>query len=438
MTTLYICEKPSLANAIAQGLGIKSKENGYITTKQGDTITWCFGHMLEQLMPEEYDDKYKTWNLDDLPFLLPYRLKIKESATKQYRIIKRLLSKASTVVNAGDPDEEGQLLIDEILQYEQYQGPVKRVLIADLTPEAVKKSLRNLKPNDDYVLMGKSALARSMSDYIHGLNLTRAYTVAARQKGMSGIVPVGRVQTALVNLVYERQKAIEHFDSNYFYNAIATVNIDGVSFEAEYLTKESDPTDEKGRLTHASAAQALASVSGKEARLSQATHKEGKQSAPMPYNLSALQADCAKQFGFSAEKTLELIQSLYEKHKLLSYPRSDCKYLGDDAYQDASTVVNAIEANSETLASLTSKATFESKHKAFNSKKVTAHTAIIPTAKTLDLSTLKKGERQVYELVARSFLALGYADATHLSTQLVVDIETHQFKASNKQVLTQG
>lgn len=211
---LFIAEKPSLARAIAAGIGVGKKSDGYISLNDGNEIvTWCFGHLLEQLNPDEYDAKYQRWCLEDLPIIpSKWKLKVKKEATKQFRIIRELINKATTVVNAGDPDREGQLLVDEVLEYIGNKKPVQRILLNALDEKSVRQSLNNLRSNEDFQGLSRAALGRSHADWLIGMNLSRAYTIKARQAGYE-TVSVGRVMTPTMALVVRREEEIKKFKS---------------------------------------------------------------------------------------------------------------------------------------------------------------------------------------------------------------------------------
>ena len=441
---VFIAEKPSLAQAIFEGLGgniaNQKKANGYFENGT-DIVTWCYGHMLELFDPEDYDPNLKTWRLDDLPLKAVYPPKLKPIAKSvvQLNIITGLIKKADSIVNAGDPDEEGNLLIDEILTHVNSQKPVERLLVADLNVKAVKKSLASMRPNSEFASMTQSALARSIGDQLFGYNLTRAFTLKAKEKGYGNVLNVGRVQTAVLGLINNRTLANLNHSESFYYVLSGSFSFSKGSIHAKYLPGEDDNVDEKKRLTSELDAVMIKDNCLEQATMiSEASTKAESKAAPLPFNLSTLQQTCAKQHGLSADDTLKLVQSLYETHKLLTYPRSDCRYLSDEHYAGASEVLVAIVGTIPGLSSSIEGTDSRLKHKAFNGGKITAHHAIIPTEKSGKGINLSPNERMVYELVAKSFVALFYPDSVRDKTRLVLDCQGRNFVATQSNMTVQG
>ena len=295
---LFIAEKPDLAKAIVEGLGGGSRKNGYFDCGK-DYVTWCFGHMLQLLDPEDYDERYAKWNMADLPLqFIPWRKKPGHDKQEQLDIILKLLKQAESVVHAGDPDEEGQLLVDEILAYAGSTLPVKRVLINDNNTQVVRKALDSLRDNREFAGLSAAAEARSVGDQLYGYNMTRAYTLAARQAGYQGVISVGRVQTPILGLVVRRDRANEAHRKAFYYLVTGRFDIEGVTFPARYQIAEGDPVDEKGRLSDGEHAQAIADAAkGQAARVLSAETRKKEQSPPLPYNLLKLQTDASRKFG---------------------------------------------------------------------------------------------------------------------------------------------
>lgn len=425
---LFIAEKPDLAKAIVEGLGGGSRRDGYYDCGD-DYVTWCFGHMLQLLDPEDYDERYSKWNMDDLPIVhIPWKKKPGSEKQNQLKIIVNLLRQADSVVNAGDPDEEGQLLIDEILQYADCRLPVKRVLINDNNTKVVRKALSNLRDNSEFSGMSAAAEARSVGDQLYGYNLTRAYTLAARQAGYQGVLSVGRVQTPILGLVVRRDQAFETHQKSYYYNVKGQFDIGGMVFPARYQIVDSDPVDEKGRLSNQEHANKIAvAVVGKPAHIVSQETKQKEQHPPLPYNLLKLQTDASRKFGFKPDQVKDITQSLREKHRLITYNRSDCEYLSEEQHTDAEAVLKAITTTAPMLTVAAQRADTQIKSRAFNSSKVSAHHAIIPTEATADLSKLSDGEQKIYLLVARAYIAQFWPKHQYDQTEILIEVESYRF-----------
>ena len=441
---LFIAEKPSLAQAIYEGLGgsaTDKMQNGYFEIGN-DKITACFGHMLELFDPEDHDEKYNIWSLDDLPIhsVFPPMLKIKEDAQQRLNVIFKLIEQADEIVHAGDVDEEGQLLIDEILQFVNNKKPVKRILIADLNLKPVQFALANLKPNEAFYSLGQSALARSIGDQLFGCNFTRAFTLQGRKQGFDGVLNVGRVQSAVYGLINQRTLANQSHIESFYYDALGDFSYSNGSITAKYQPTDNDIVDEKKRIIEASNAELIKEECVQsDSVVTELSTKPERKSAPLPYNLSTLQQTCAKKWGYGADETLETMQSLYETHKLLTYPRADCRFLSDEHLASAQEILDAIKATMPKYENAINDVDFGLKHKAFNSEKITAHHAICPTEKSGEAITLTAKEKNIYELIASSFIALFYPDSVRDKTRLVISSgENRMFVATQSVLISQG
>lgn len=440
---LFIAEKPSLGRAIADVLPKPHKKGeGQITSANGDVVTWCVGHLLEQLTPDAYDEKYKTWRMEYLPIVPEkWQLKPRKGVSKQLNVIKGLIKKADLVVNAGDPDREGQLLVDEVIDYLNYprdkRSQIQRLLISDLNPAAVKKALNQLRSNQDFIPLSVSALARARADWLYGMNMSRAYTLLGQKGGYKGVLSVGRVQTPILGLVVRRDEEIENFISKPFYQLNALIPHDGKDIRAKWLpSKACEPyQDEEGRVLVRPLVENVASrIAGKPAKVVKSEQKITKQAPPLPYSLSALQIDAAKRYNISAADTLKVCQNLYEKHKLITYPRSDCRYLPTEHFKEAGSVVSAIKNNEYGLFSQKTQGDFDIKRrsKAWNDKKVEAHHAIIPTPKKMHSALLGASEQKIYALIAKQYLYQFYPAAEYAESSLLFDIEGGKFQAKGR------
>ena len=445
---LYIAEKPSLGRAIADVLPKPhKKEDGCIRAANGDVVSWCFGHLLELAQPDEYDPVFKAWRMEHLPIIPDqWLLKPKTKTRKQIALLRKLTKEADQIVHAGDPDREGQLLVDEVISYLKVpnykRDAMKRCLISDLNPNAVKKSLAQLRENREFIPLSTSALARSRADWIYGINLTRAYTLQGRRAGYRGVLSVGRVQTPVLGLVVRRDLAIEEFVSKPFYEVVAHLQTDnGQTFPAKWQPSEACQQwqDEDGRvLSKALAENVVSRIQNQPGTVTDLEKKPKRNAPPLPYNLSALQIDANKRFGLSAQEVLDTCQALYERHKLITYPRSDCRYLPEEHFSEANSVVAAVHTHCPELAKASVQLDLSRKGKAWNDKKVEAHHAIIPTSKKADFSRLSQYEKKVYELVARQYLAQFMPDYRYNETKVSVEIAGGLFKSSSKQLLELG
>ena len=437
---LFIAEKPSLGRAIAEVLPKPLKKGeGFVTAANGDTVSWCIGHLLELQAPEAYNPAFKKWSHEHLP-IIPgkWLLTPKRNTSKQLGVLRSLVKQASSLVHAGDPDREGQLLVDELINFLGVKGDkkaaVQRCLINDLNPAAVSQAVANLRRNQDFIPLSTSALARSRADWLYGINLTRAYTLQGQQVGYKGVLSVGRVQTPVLGLVVRRDLAIAAFVSHPFYEVWAQLaTATGERFKAKWQPSAACQPylDEQGRnLSRALADNVARRISGQTGTVSRLQREHKKQSAALPYSLSTLQIDASKAFGLSAQQTLDICQELYEKYQLITYPRSDCRFLPTEHHRQAAIVVAAIEHNMGQLngqAIATLPLNLQQKSRAWNDTKVSAHHAIIPTLKRH--SGLSKAQGQVYGLVSRNYLIQFMAPYEFASTEVEVSIAAGSFIA---------
>lgn len=440
---LYIAEKPSLGRAIADVLPKPHKKgDGFIEAANGDCVSWCVGHLLEQAEPDAYNPEFKSWKFEHLPIVPDkWQLKPKAATRSQLTVLKRLVKQANTLVNAGDPDREGQLLVDEVIAYLGVTGDklhqTQRLLISDLNPQAVKRALTQLRSNREFIPLSTSALARSRADWLYGMNMTRAYTIQGKKVGYQGVLSVGRVQTPLLGLVVRRDEEIANFQSKPFYEVLAHLATEKQeTFSAKWQPSEACQPymDEEGRVLARGLAQNVVSrISDKPALVTQLVAKDKKQNPPLPYSLSALQIDAAKRFGMSAKDVLDTCQSLYERHKLITYPRSDSRYLPIEQHSLAPSVLKAISGGAIELLQGADAPNPRLKSKAWDDKKVDAHHAIVPTEKTANLSSLSQRERQLYLHVARQYLAQFYPAYCYSETTVQVTIEGGLFNTKARQ-----
>ena len=423
---LYIAEKPSMAAEIAKYLpGPVSRKDGYITTGDG-VITWGYGHILRQAEPDEYDPKYGKWRVEDLPIIpQSWKLLVADSCKKQFEIVKSLIDQATEIVHAGDPDREGQLLIDEVLDYVNNQKPVRRILLNALDEHSIKKAIVSLRDNQDFHDLKQSALARSRADWLIGMNLSRAYTLAAQQAGHRTTLPVGRVKTPTLALVVRREREIESFNQVEYFTVKADFEHDTTVFTAYWKPQEEQPgLDTEGRLADKTIAKdLLASLqsANEPATVISCETTEKKEQQRLPLALSTLQVMAGKKFGYDPQVVLDTAQKLYER-KLTTYPRSDCEFLPESQHEDAGAIIGNLGriAHNE-LAGWAAKADTNINSRAWNDKKITAHHAIIPTVERCNFASLNETERNIYFLIAQTYIAQFYP--VHVYDQTRAELE---------------
>ena len=438
---LFIAEKPSLGRAIAAGLGKGTEKDGAIYLGS-DVVTWCFGHILEQCSPEDYDEKYKRWRIEDLPILPEvWKTKVKPDAKKQYLLIKKLVHEADEIVNAGDPDREGQLLVDEVLadlQILKGSKPIRRILLNALDEKSVREALRQLRSNQEFIGLRNSALARSRADWLIGMNLSRIYTIRTQQAGYTNTVSVGRVQTPTMGLVVHREIEIRKFRPITFFTPCILWQHEAGSFLTRWKPHEMDGVDAEGRIVQRETAeQILSAVRSTPASISDMEQKKGTSPQRLPYSLSALQIDAGKMLGYAPQEVLDTQQALYEK-KLTSYPRSDCDYLPENQLADKDLILDHLASLDADFSSFAVKADRKLRSRAWNDAKISAHHAIIPTTMRPDYTALTEMEKNLYALIAKAYIAQFYPPQEFLSTKIEVTAGEEIFTASGKVIFQDG
>ncbi|MGC6405110.1 DNA topoisomerase III [Bisgaard Taxon 45] len=458
---LFIAEKPSLARAIADVLPKPHQRGeGFIKCGNDDYVTWCVGHLLEQAEPDAYDPKFKQWRLEHLP-IIPEKWQLipRKDVHKQLNIVEKLIHQADILINAGDPDREGQLLVDEVFSYANLSvdklNQIQRCLISDLNPSAVEKAVNKLQSNRNFIPLATSALARARADWLYGINMTRAYTLRGRQAGYQGVLSVGRVQTPVLGLIVRRDLEIENFQPKDFFEVLAHIQaetpekITALSVQAQAEIPQfkalwqpskacEDYQDEDGRVLSLGLAENVVKrITQQPAEVVEYVDKREHESAPLPYSLSALQIDAAKRYGLSAQDVLDVCQRLYETHRLITYPRSDCRYLPDEHFAERNKVFHAISTHIPEYQSLLEPLNPEQKNRCWNDKKVEAHHAIIPTAKNKPVN-LNQHERQIYHLIARQYLMQFCPDAEYRKSKITLKIAGGTFVAQARNLQLAG
>lgn len=387
--------------------------------------------------PENYNPEYKEWKIETLPLrLYPVKYQPVESAEKQVKTIIELIRRADVteIIHAGDPDDEGQLLVDEVLEYAGNTKPVKRVLINDNTLPAVKKALANPKNNRDFRGLYLKALARSVADAIYGLSMTRAYTIPARAKGYKGTLSVGRVQTPILGLIVNRTRANKNHKSSFYYTMTGHFQRGVDVIRANWKPGEFAPLTDRKLLDKAWANGTAASLAGKPATVEAAATDDKKTAAPLPFNLVRLQQYMNKKFKMTAQQTLDITQQLREKYKAITYNRSDCSYLSDEQFSEAPQVLDALKSVFDQPLDVDS----TRKSKAFNSAKVTAHTAIIPTVNVPDVNALSSDERNVYLAIAQHYLVQFMPEKTYQEVSVAIQCGDESFYARARKTTDSG
>ena len=417
-----IAEKPSVARDIAKVLGANTTYEGYMEGN-GYQVTWTFGHLCTLKEPHDYTDQWKSWALSRLP-MIPPRFGIKliadKTYEKQFHIIEGLFQKADEIVNCGDAGQEGELIQRWVMQKAAAQCPVKRLWISSLTEESIKEGFKNLKDQSDYQSLYEAGLSRAIGDWLLGMNATRLYTLKYGQNRQ--VLSIGRVQTPTLALIVNRYHEIVNFKPEAYW-VLSTIYRD-TTFTA---TKGKYGSVEDGQKD-------LQSVEGKEFTVTDISTKKGTEAPPRLYDLTSLQVECNKKYGFSAEQTLQTIQSLYEK-KYTTYPRVDTTYLSDDIYPKCPDILAKLTNYAEYTAPLAGKKLPKSK-KVFDNSKVTDHHAIIPTG--VVPTGLSFAEEKVYDEVCRHFIAVFYPDCQFATTTVLGKVEDVEFKTSGKQILVPG
>ncbi|GAB1154099.1 DNA topoisomerase 3 [Paenibacillus illinoisensis] len=426
MKTLVIAEKPDMGRTIAAVIEPRAKNNRSYLEGEHYIITWAIGHLLGLAEPDAYDTKYKRWNIADLP-IIPDQFKIVPNPrTKdQLKIIGELAKRASSIVNACDAGREGQYIFALIQQQLKLRQPVKRLWISDLTAESIKRGFDGLKDASEFENLTHAARARSEADWLIGMNASRAFTTRH-----NALLSVGRVQTPVLALIYDREMEIEAFQSQTFYEVAAWFRQEGVEYRG---LRQGD------KLTDAEAAEAIASsVKGKTGHITKYEAKQTKEYPYRLYDLTLLQREANAKYGYGAKKTLDIAQALYEKHKVISYPRTNSNYVTEQNIEGMHKTLNLLKNGPYSELAIGAKPELVHKNNkgVCNPSKVEDHHAILPTLKRP--GTLSKDEQNIYDLIVRRFLSHFYPPAEYKQHTVLTEVEQHQFKTSVKELLSLG
>ncbi len=417
-----IAEKPSVAKDIANVLGATLQRDGYLEGN-GYQVTWTFGHLCELKEPHEYTPMWKHWTLSSLP-MIPQRFGIKLKADKgiekQFAVIEKLMSNAEKIINCGDAGQEGELIQRWVMQKAGAKCPVERLWISSLTEEAIRDGFKELKDQSVYQSLYEAGLCRAIGDWVLGMNATRLYTLKYGQNRQ--VLSIGRVQTPTLALIVKRQHEIDNFVPEPYW--VLTTKYRNVIFAS---TKGKFTSKEEGFAFLEKVKNALFTVTD-------VSKKNGTEAPPRLFDLTSLQVECNKKFGYSADQTLQLIQSLYEK-KFTTYPRVDTTFLSDDIYPKCPQILSGLRDYQQFIAPLGGKKLLKSK-KVFDSSKVTDHHAIIPTG--VPPTNLSDMEKHVYDMIARRFIAVFYPDCKFATTTVMGEVDKIEFKATGKQIMEPG
>ncbi|ECA5826124.1 DNA topoisomerase III [Salmonella enterica subsp. enterica serovar Hvittingfoss] len=439
---LFLCEKPSQARDIAKFIGAGQCGDGFLSGP-GVIVTWARGHLLEQAEPEAYGEQYgNPWRLDVLPFVpQQWKLEVKKDGRAQFSVINHLLKQVDEVVIATDADREGEVIARELLEYCRFQGRVFRLWLSALDDASIRNALANIWPSEKTEALYCAGVGRGRADWITGINLTRLYTLKAREAGISGVMSVGRVQTPTLAIVVRRDLEIENFIPKPYSDVIATLVSDNIAFPVKWVAA-AQYCDEEGRCIQAGIAKQVVELCRQitSATVIDCQTKRQKKAAPLAFSLGSLQQACAEKFGMPAQKVLDIAQSLYETHKLTTYPRTDCSYLPVSMRDEVRAVLTALMQSDPSLKSHPALAQLDISliSRIWNDKKITAHHGIIPTKQAGNLSRLSTDERNVYQLIRQHYLAQFLPQMEVDATEATFNIGGQLFRTTSNVVVVAG
>src|SRR3989440_48273 len=433
---LVVTEKPSMGRDVAAALGATRRGEGFIEGPS-DIVTWCVGHLVELDDPESYDERLRLWRLEDLPILPDvFKYHASKRTLEQFKVIRSLLSRedVATVVNAADAGREGELIFDLVYTLARCRKPVERLWISSLTRDAILEGFRALKPAEEYRGLRDSARARQRADWLVGINATRAETLRARRAGHQGVYSLGRVQTPTLALIVEREREIANFVPVEYFEVVADFRAPGGEYRGRWFDKKGSRFDKKED------AEAVArKVEGKRGAVEKVEKKAVRERPPLLHDLTSLQRAANVRYGFTAARTLELAQTLYEK-KFLTYPRTSSRHLSSSIAEELEAHVRAAQVGPYVafIEKILSKGKPRLSGRHVDDKKVTDHHAVIPTKQRVEPSALSPDEKRIYDLVARRFLAAFFPDAELERTTVVTLAEGERFITRGTVVLEAG
>lgn len=423
---LIVTEKPSVARDIAKVLGAKNRGDGYITGNDY-IVTWAVGHLVTLYQPEEYDPKYKRWSFTTLP-ILPDKMKIKPipRTKSQYQIIKKLMQdkEVESIICATDSGREGELIFRYIYEHAKCKKKVQRLWISSMTDQAIKKGFETLRPGEDYDNLYESAKCRSEADWLVGMNATRAFTI---QYGT--LLSVGRVQTPTLGIIVNRQKEINAFKPDEYFEIMATLT----HFQAKWIDLENNESKINAK---EKAQEIVDKIKGKTGQVTDVKKQQRSEAPPLLYDLTELQRDANKSYGFPAKKTLELAQALYERHKAITYPRTDSRYLSEDmvGVVKKTLEVYCVGDYERLVRPILDKPKLPITNRIINGEKVTDHHAIIPTDRFTNVKRLGADEQKLFNLILKRFIAVFYPRYEYTQTTVIATVEAENLIAKGKVV----
>lgn len=435
MMKLIIAEKPSMGKLIAEAMGdAVKKDRMSVELKSGEVITWAAGHLMELYNPDEYDTSLREWSLKRLP-IIPntWKSRVKSESKDLYENIKRLAQKATHIIHAGDADREGQLIVDSILDSINYMGKVTRLWITNPTIEGIQEAYKAMQSNEKYSGFSNAAIGRQRSDWLIGINFTRAYTCRLGGKTIS----MGRVQTPTLAFIVDRDRAIENFVEVPFYEIVASCVVSEGAFQAKWIPSEiRTELDPEGRILDKKiASKFVETMTGAVGHISKAERKEVKTAPPLPYAISDLQMDCSKKYDFSPAETLSIVQKLYES-RLVTYPRSDCPYLPEGLFSESPKTIAMIKEFFPDLSPYADIADLSRKSKAWDDTKLEEHHGLIPTG--AKPGHLTEEQLKVFDLLCRRYLAQFLPEQRHDSGEIEMSVKNETLRSTEKREIDAG
>jgi len=428
---LFLCEKPSQGCDIARNIGANTRGDGCLKKGNEIAVTWAIGHLVEMANPDAYDKELKRWSFDSLP-IHPDHWKnvVKPKTKKQYNIIIKLIKQADHIVIATDADREGEMIARELMDAALYSGSIDRLWLSALDDTSIQRALGQIRPGISTVNLYAAGLARSRCDWLVGMNLTRLYTLKAKNAGYDGVLSVGRVQTPTLRMVVDRDLLIENFVPVDFFDVTVEFSA-GNSFKGKWIPGD-DVSDDEGRcINQQSALNLVQQLQGASGTVTAFSKERKKQSAPLPFSLDTLTLFCDKAFGLGAKQVLDVAQSLYETHKVTTYPRSDCDYLPKSQLGDVDSILNHLE-KLPGMKNLIDECDPSIQSRVWNDKKITAHHAIIPTTVGANVSAFSDIEAKVYDAICRRYIVQFYPPYEYDQTIIHLDASGAAFKATGR------